>query len=274
MARRPRATDDDISLFPFLSIIASVIGVLTMMIATLALAQTDTPDIAQIEQFEASQKELDALEEELVELKREIEVSNSTGLQLREEKKLLNVTLEELEALLAEQEEVDKALAEQEKIKVVIPTVKEQDRETASQMKAQLDALQEQIAQLDQEAKERAAASESNVTVLPQGSGLNFVPHFVECAEGAIVMHHLQPPKRIPAGQMASDSDFIALLEKALNGKDDTIVFLVRSDGLAVYQAARKMCQDRQIRNGKIPVVGKGRIDLSAFADRQPEATE
>ncbi len=274
MARRPRASDDDISLFPFLSIIASVIGVLTMMIATLALAQTDTPDIAQIEQYEASKKELDALEEEVTELRREIEVSNSTGLQLREEKKLLNMTLQELEALLAEQEEIDKALAEQEQIKVVIPTLSEQDRETASQMKAELDALQEQIAQLDQEVKERAAASESNVTVLPQGSGLNFVPHFVECTEGAIVMHHLQPPKRIRAGEMASDSDFIALLEKTLNGKDDTIVFLVRSDGLAVYRAAQKMCQDRQIRNGKIPVVGKGRIDLSAFADQAQEAVK
>ncbi|QEG41018.1 hypothetical protein [Roseimaritima ulvae] len=274
MARRPRASDDDISLFPFLSIIASVIGVLTMMIATLALAQTDTPDIAQIEQFEASQKELDAVEDELAELKREIVVSNSTGLQLREEKKLLDMTLAELEELLAEQEEVDKALAEQEKIKVVIPTLDEKERETASQMKAELDALQEQIAQLDQEVKDRVAASESNVTVLPQGSGLNFVPHFVECTEGAIVMHHMQPPKRIRAGQMASDSDFIALLEKTLNGKDDTIVFLVRSDGLSVYRAARKMCQERQIRNGKIPVVGKGRIDLSAFADGQTEAAE
>ena len=37
MARRPRTDDDDVSLFPFLSIIACVIGVLTMMIATLAL---------------------------------------------------------------------------------------------------------------------------------------------------------------------------------------------------------------------------------------------
>ncbi|TWU24143.1 hypothetical protein Pla52o_20670 [Novipirellula galeiformis] len=269
MARRPRTSDDDISLFPFLSIIASVIGVLTMMIATLALAQTDTPDIAQIEQFEKSQKELDALEDEVEELKREIEVSDSTGLKLREEKKLLNITLAELESLLKEQEEIDKALAEQEKIKVVIPMVNEKDRETAGQMKSELESLQEELAQLEKEAAERAEASQSNVTVLPQGSGLNFVPHFVECAEGAIVMHHLQPAKRIRAAEMAKDADFIALLEKTLNGKDDTIVFLVRSDGLSVYRSAKKMCDDREIRNGKIPVVGKGRIDLSAFANPQ-----
>ncbi|MFG0261489.1 MAG: hypothetical protein ACF788_03775 [Novipirellula sp. JB048] len=274
MARRPRASDDDISLFPFLSIIASVIGVLTMMIATLALAQTDTPDIAQIEQFEQSEKELAAIEGEVEELKREIEVSDSTGLKLREEKKLLEITLAELETLLQEQEEIDKALAEQEKIEVVIPMVKEQDRETATQMKAELEALQEELAQLEQEAAERAEASQSNVTVLPQGSGLHFVPHFVECADGAIVMHHLQPPKRIRAAEMATDTDFIALLEKTLNGKDDTIVFLVRSDALSVFRAAKKMCDDRQIRNGKIPVVGQGRIDLSAFANPNDETGE
>ncbi|WP_372720423.1 hypothetical protein [Novipirellula sp.] len=266
MARRPRTSDDDISLFPFLSIIASVIGVLTMMIATLALAQTDTPDIAQIEQYEKSKKELDETLEEVAELRREIEVSDSTGLQLREEKKLLNITLEQLEELLKEQEEIEKQLAEQEKVKIVIPTLSEKERESAGEMKAELEALQEELAQLEREAAERADAAESNVTVLPQGSGLNFVPHFVECTEGAIVMHHLQPPKRMRASEMAKDADFIALLETTLNGKDDTIVFLVRSDGLSVFRAAKKICDSRGIRNGKIPVVGKGRIDLSAFA--------
>lgn len=274
MARRPRPADDDISLFPFLSIIASVIGVLTMMIATLALAQTDTPDVAQIEQYESTQKELESADQEVAELKREIEVSDSTGLQIREEKRLLDMTLAELEDLLKEQEEIDKALAEQEKIKVVIPMVNPKDRETAGQMKTELQSLQEELAQLEKEATERAAASESNVTVLPQGSGLQFVPHFVECADGAIVMHHMQPAKRIRAGEMASDKDFIALLEKTLNGKDDTIVFLVRSDGLAVYRAAKKMCTDRNIRNGKLPIVGKGRIDLSAFADLSTKEAE
>lgn len=265
MPRRPRSADDDISLFPFLSIIACVIGVLTMMIATLALAQTDTPDIAQIEQYEQSQKDLAKMEERVEELKREIAVSNSAALELRDQKKLLDMTLDDLQALLEELEQVEKELAEQLKVEIVIPPIDPRARETVSDMQAEAEALKEQIAQLEAEISERTNKSEANVTVLPQGSGLNFKPHFVECAAGAIVMHTLTPPKRIRAADMARDQDFIALLELVVNGKDDSIVFLVRSDALGTFRAAKRLCDQREIRNGKIPVVGKGRIDLSAF---------
>jgi hypothetical protein len=70
MARRPRGEDDDVSLFPFLSIIACVIGVLTMMISTLALAQMDNPDVALIEAYEKSAGELSAVEAEVARLKK------------------------------------------------------------------------------------------------------------------------------------------------------------------------------------------------------------
>jgi hypothetical protein len=238
-----------------------------MMIATLALAQTDTPDIAKIEKYEQTQKDLAKSEARIEELRREIAVSNSAALELREEKKLLEMTLEELQDLLAEQEQVQRELDEQKKIEIVIPPIDKRARETASDMQTEADALKEQLAQLEQELTERVDAKQANVTVLPQGSGLDFTPHFVECAQGAIVMHNLQPPKRVRAAEMAKDEDFLALLELVANGKDDSIVFLVRSDGLGTLRAAKRLCDDRDIRNGKIPVVGKGRIDLSAFTN-------
>ncbi len=131
MPRRPRPNDDDISLFPFLSIIACVIGVLTMMIATLALAQTDTPDVALIEKFEQTQKELAQAEERIEELKREIAVSNSAALELQDQKKQLNMTVEELQSLLEELEQVERELAEQQKVEIVIPPIDAKARETA-----------------------------------------------------------------------------------------------------------------------------------------------
>ena len=45
MARRPQVEDDDVSLFPFLSIIAAVIGVLTLMIAAVTLGQMNQDDV-------------------------------------------------------------------------------------------------------------------------------------------------------------------------------------------------------------------------------------
>ncbi|MCM2372049.1 coiled-coil domain-containing protein [Aporhodopirellula aestuarii] len=272
MARRRNSSDDDISLFPFLSIIASVIGVLTMMIATLALAQTDTPDVAQIEEFEQKSKQLKQTNQEIEELRREISVSDSSSLQLREQKKTLDITVAELEDLLAELEQVESELAEQQAIKVVIPPVDENLRETAADMQSQAESLREEIAQLEKELTTRIDASEANVTVLPQGSGLDFIPHFVECAADSIVLHASDPPKRIRTANITTDEDFLALLETVANGTRDSIVFMVRSDGLGTWRLCKKLCDDRSIRNGKIPIVGQGRIDLSRF--RSPENRE
>jgi hypothetical protein len=270
MARRTSQDDDDISLFPFLSIIASVIGVLTMMIASLTLAQTRTTDVAadleKIEEFEQAKKEIDAAEERIEELRQEISVSKSTALEAREDKQTLVLTLKELEELIRELEQIDKELAEQKKVEIVIPELNAKDREKVADLQAQLMSVQEDIAQLERELKERKdAPTEGNVTVLPQGSGMNFTPHFVECADGSIVMHNLDPVKRIRQASIVKDEDFLALLTLVANGKDDSITFLVRSDGVRSYRACRKLCDDRDIRNGKIPVVGQGRIDLSAF---------
>lgn len=265
MGRRPRDNDDDISLFPFLSIIASVIGVLTMMIATLALAQTDTPDVAMIEEYEQTQKELTEAEEQIEQLKIEISQTNSAALKLREQKQALDITVEELQTLLAELEAVEKALAEQKEVEIVIPEVDESARETAADMAEQAASLQEELAQLEKELNTRTSNKEANVTVLPQGSGLDFNPHFVECAADSIVMHNVRPPKRIRTNDLSTDETFLELLNLVANGTNDSIVFLVRSDGLSTFKRCKKICDDREIRNGKLPVVGQGRIDLGAF---------
>ena len=89
------------------------------------------------------------------------------------------------------------------------------------------------------------------------------------CAAGSIVMHNLSPtPKRIRAADVARDKDFLRLCwNLVINGKDDSIVFMVRSDGLGTFRALKRLCDGKSVRNGKIPVVGKGRIDLSAFRE-------
>ena len=45
MVRRIQIEEDDVSLFPFLSIIAAVIGVLTLMIAAVTLGQMNQNDV-------------------------------------------------------------------------------------------------------------------------------------------------------------------------------------------------------------------------------------
>jgi hypothetical protein len=265
LPRRPRNNDDDISLFPFLSIIACVIGVLTMMIATLALAQTDTPDVAQIENFEQNKKSLGRTQTRIEEIKLEI----SDSLKLREQQKQNTTNKTEIAKMLEELQAVEQELAEQKRVQIVIPKVDPNARETASEMQLEHEQIEAEIAQLEKDLQERKDKSEANVTVLPQGSGLNFKPHFVECAADSFVMHTQTPTKRIRTANAVKAQEFIDLMQLAANGKNDSIVFLVRSDGLGTFRTLKRMCDQRNIRNGKLPVVGQGRIDLSAFTSKQ-----
>ena len=265
MPRRPRSNDDDISLFPFLSIIACVIGVLTMMIATLALAQTDTPDVAQIENFEQDKKSLDRTQTRIEEIKLEI----SDSLKLREQQQQNTTNKTEIAKMLEELQAVELELSEQKRVQIVIPKVDPSARETASQMQLEHEQIEAEIAQLEKDLQDRKDKSEANVTVLPQGSGLNFKPHFVECAADSFVMHTQTPTKRIRTANAAKAQEFIDLMQLAANGKNDSIVFLVRSDGLGTFRTLKGMCDKRNIRNGKLPVVGQGRIDLSVFTSKK-----
>lgn len=267
MARRPRDNDDDISLFPFLSIIASVIGVLTMMIATLALAQMDTKDVALIDEYETTARQLTEEEAAVAELQKLID--DRIGPDAASVREDLNNNANELTQLLKELQEVQKQLKEQEKVKVVIPQLDPAQRESVASMQSELKAIEEELAQLEKELSEREEASQTKTSILPSGSGVNFTPHFVECAAGSIVMHTVDPPKLIRAANMVNDKDFIKLLETVANGVNDSVVFLIRGDGLSTYYAARKLCTDREIRNGKLPVIGNGRIDLSHFSKKK-----
>ena len=122
------------------------------------------------------QKSLDRTKSRIEEIK--VEISDS--LKLREQQKQNTTNKSELAEMLAELEAIEKELAEQKKIQIIIPTVDPKARETATDMQAQQAKLEEQIAQLEQDLKDRKDKSEANVTVLPQGSGLNFKPHFVD----------------------------------------------------------------------------------------------
>ena len=272
MARRPRGEDDDVSLFPFLSIIACVIGVLTMMISTLALAQMNNPDVALIEAYEKSAGELSDAEAEVARLKKLLDDKIGPGAAtVRED---VSASEKELAELAAELEKIHKQLAEQQKVKVVIPQLDPAQRESVASMQTQLTDLTEELAILEKDLSERKEASESQVTILPGGTGVNFTPHFVECAADSIVLHTLNPPKRIRTASAVADADFVALLQRVANNANDSIVFLVRSDALSTYRTVRQICTDRDIRNGKLPVVGAGRIDLSHFATQKPAAAK
>jgi hypothetical protein len=274
MARRPPPDDDDVSLFPFLSIICAIIGVLTLMIAAVTLGQMNQDDVKEAVEnaiaMEQIQKELAAAEDVVAEMtiqldKEKAKLLDNAGSRQNE----LVKTRAELEALIKQLADAKKKTEEQKKIKIVIPEIPQGQRETVADMQTQLSTIKERLALLQRNLDEKKKPpEEAQVSILPGGTGLSFTPNFIECTASSIVLHTEEPPLTIRNAEIAANAKFVALLEKVANDKNQTIIFLLRSDSLSTYRLVKKLCDDNNVRNGKLPAVGNGRLDLSHFRNK------
>ncbi len=283
MARRRPKDDEGVSLFPFLSIIACVIGVLTLLIAALALAQMGSNEgVASLEQYEKVQRELKEIQEEIERLKTEVgDDALQRANEMSEKQRELAAANQRLEQLLKRIIELRKLLADlaQEVKGAEGGTSKdgmdaERRGNELARLKAEIEQLEkslvaqkEQLAQLDKELEERAKPPvESEVSVLPSGSGLGFEPVFVECTGGSVVIHQGDELPRILATELDQNETFLKLLVEVAASPKKTVVFLIRDNGLGTYRTARNLANVHEARNGKLPVIGKGRLDLSHFS--------
>jgi len=285
MARRQRAEEEGVSLFPFLSIIACVIGVLTLLIAALALAQMGgNEDVANLEQFENLQRELKAIQEEIERLKKQLDAEAIRKAEaMGEKERELAAARQQLEELLERIVKLRQLLAQLVQTLDAAgaggakpkPGAKGVIDELAGlkgridQLKKEMTSQKEQIAQLEKDLEERKKPPvESEVSVLPGGSGLGFEPIFVECAAGSILIHEGAKPQRVRTAELAGNQTFLKLLAKVSTSKKQEVVFLIRGDGLSTYHTARRMADSSDAKNGKLPVIGKGRLNLGYFTKK------
>ena len=258
MARQAKDDEDDVSLFPFLSILACVIGTLTLMITALAIGQMDTPVVAQAEEAEQIEQNLADKQQEVKQLRQ----------QLRQSAKNVGELFNQEAQLVQLKDQVSKTKQELDDLsKKVDPNLVQVDYE------AKLQELQQEKALLDEkltlvraELGEREENLEAVVQVRPGGSGVDFEPTFVECrADGIVIYENDKEPHQVARGQIGSDVRYLALLDEIAASKDRIVTFLLRADAIATYYQARGVAQARYARNGKLPVLGKGKLDLSLF---------
>jgi len=256
MARRKRKSGQSVSLFPFLSILACVIGTLTLMITALALGQMDTDEVA-------SGLKLDYLLRQIAQLEDRIKQLEAGA---DDTQKDLAKAKAELERLLL----IKKSLLEkddEEKPKIDAPKIddeahKKRLAEIDEEIKAQEELKRELLAKLKELGK---PPEEADVRIRPGGSGVDLKPTFVECTADDVVMLENAPPKRVRRADLTTDADFLALLDRIAADPKSTVIFLVRNDALPTYDAAHNVARSHYARNGKLPVIGHGRIDLSLF---------
>ncbi|HID22332.1 MAG TPA: hypothetical protein EYP14_08015 [Planctomycetaceae bacterium] len=255
MARRRKDEGQGVSLFPFLSILACVIGVLTLLITGLAVGQLDRPEGRKAERAEQYQKLL----EEIEKAKEDVEVLEQFLAQAdtisRARRELDRLRSEKSKAIRNKQESI-RLLAELNRLKERIQQELEPDWKE----------IEKELKELEAELKRRKAPPEEpRVVVRPSGSGVNLVPTFVECTKTGIFIHEGPEPKFIRRGDMARDLDFIALLDRVAGTERGTVIFLIRDDAVGTYNVARSVANSRYCRNGKLPLIGHGELDLTIF---------
>ena len=258
--RREKLT---VSLFPFLSILACVIGTLTLMITALALGQMDTDTVARAEQHEKAAKQakedLDVIRRMKIKI---TQVEAHVGDKMKE----LAEARRRLDELYREKLSIIRSKDEKPP-EIEIPKIDpERQKQELTQLEEELRKQKEAIEKLLAELKERKKPpEEATVMIQPGGSGVALEPTFVECAAAGLVIYEGAEPHRVHRKDMATDKTFIALLDRIAKRPKATVIFLVRNDGLGSYYTASSIARSHYARNGKLPVIGHGSIDLSFF---------
>ncbi len=248
-----RRRDSDSSLFPFLSVLACVIGTLTLLIAALALSQVAESllegdvDPAQLARLEAERAELRAAEASL-------EDTENLG-----------------EELVAAQAAL-RALG-------VAPDQSEPERRRAVDTRRSASQLARRIAQLEAErdqvsgsilgvearlVRDRPDDESRPIRILPHGSSRPLQPFFVECRpEGVRVWREdLQDSYYLARGDLDDVARFTAFLQQVRTVRDGTVVYLIRPDGVDTYMWAVRRSERLYVRHAKLPLPSQGTLEF------------
>lgn len=268
MGRRGGEEGDAVSLFPFLSVLACVIGVLAMLVVALALSQVtkdDPQDEAEKRRAEERLKQFREIQENLKVDVKELERLRKLVSELEAQQK---AKLAQIEAFKKKNADRLKQLEkEQELLKLV--TDLELLKQRIAGLTEDIKKLKEENKKLEEELKRRKTPRQyATVTIRPSGSGVGLKPSFVECGASGIVIHTNDPAPRIRTADLKLSADFTNLLASVSVDANRTLVFLVREDGAGSYSSASRIATDLGVRNGKLPVMGQGNIDLSLFGKR------
>jgi len=256
VASRRRNRAPAVSLFPFLSVLACVIGTLTLLIAAIALGQMGSDEF--LERWQELQQSITS--DSLAADGARANLANANALV--EE---LSSAREVLEALGVK---ADATRDEQRRIA---------DRAArASALQQQRYALETELANLrsaivSEEATlaELAAARDDDqpIVLKPAGTGRGLRPYFVECRFDELVVYDAgnEPDMTVRRAFIEHSWDFRRFLGEVRDDRTATVIFLIRPDGIDVYERAQRAATGVRVRHGKIPLPGNGVLDFSEF---------
>lgn len=268
MGKRRSSDDEGVSLFPFMSILACLIGILTLMISVISKTKEmedrnkRTPEEYDLAVAHRDLKiEIEKLRKLLAELDTRIQSGNTTVVemeQLRETRLDLQKQLDALEKGPSQTHE---------DLQKIIDLL----RGEITVIQNERPALDKRLADLNNELKTRSEAPkpEQSVLVRPGGIGSRVATNlfFVECNSTGIVMHERNvEPITVLKAAIPTSEEYKKFLSRAIKTRDSMALFLVRKAGNENYLWAAGLAESEfRLRTGKLPIPNDGKIDLSLF---------
>jgi len=274
MAKRRHGAKDEILLVPFLDILCSLIGVLVLIIVVLCVSQTQQTEGRTPEEVQMAQDHK-RMKQELID-REKLDA-------------LLKEKLAELNKIQEEMTDKEQRYLRFRKLLDSSKELKEQNQQIATKLKKELDDLlteidglkkqqedsKKNIAELAEEIKKRQIPADKRVppvVVQPSGSGMpdSTKVYFVECATGALKIlgawgtedYRLSATAEV----VVADAAYNHFLSEVAKDKNAMILYLIRDDGQAAFNnGAGRAEGDYKVRVGKLPIPGRGALDLALF---------
>lgn len=269
MARRRKNNEEAVSLFPFMSILACLIGILTLMISvSMQVKQKETEGRTEEEKALALEnrdlkKQAAAIADTIRIAEEKLKKDNSASSQLAELKDRKIVLREKLDELskASDSEKTDVAL--QKTLELLRAEIAALKNERPPLLKRQ-EELQKEIA-----ARKNPPEKVESVQIRPSGSGVRMAARifFVECnSTGLVLIGSGDGDKAVATGAITKSTDYASFLEDVKRTRDSMVLFLLRKEGASSYAWAAGVAENQfELRTGKIPIPNNGKIDLSLF---------
>lgn len=274
MAKRRHAAKDEILLVPFLDILCSLIGVLILIIVVLCVSQTQQTEGRTPEDVQMAQ-DAKRMRQEIVERKAQDVI--------------LKEKLASLEALQKQIEEKEQRFIKLRKLINTSKDLQEENLKISQKMQKELDDLmleiegmkqqqaesKKEIATLMAELKKRDVPPDKKippVIVQPSGTGMpaDTKVYFVEAGGGALkILGAWGEDYRLSAtaSVVVADVAYNHFLTELAKDPKSLILFLIRDDGQGAFNnGAGRAENDYKVRVGKLPIPGRGVLDLNLFA--------
>lgn len=263
---RKKRDEEGVSLFPFMSILACLIGILTLMISVSMAAKQQKEGLTQ-EEFERA-KENDRLKKQVAQMAAEIKKieqsstkEQAAAIELRKLVLQQNTLADKLKQMEVPEENKDAELQQ------IIEMMK---KETQS-IREEQPVFQKRIEELRAELEKRKIQPKpaESVKIKPGGSAkaLGRKLMFVECnSTGIVIRDPGKDPVIISTAAIKDSVEYAEFCHRASEVRGGQVLFLMRKAGFDAYRWAAGIAEaNYELTTGKLPIPNDGEIDLSLF---------